>query len=154
MLSINEIRKNPVEVQVANGDSRYVLVIKRLKGGKVQLSCSCPHFSFEGWCQHSVELLCFRYDRAIFATASEHFDFEDLVLGTQLQDAAEELVAVREDFDKAVIEFEKCKTLENGIDQLDNMGVYAHLLGDAAAELASALATLKSRLKRIDSGVK
>jgi hypothetical protein len=146
--AISELGRNPVEFTVAEGGQSHQISAERGPSGKVWLTCQCDDGHANGWCQHRIELLCFRYDQIGTTTAEARRAFEAIVTGTTLGNAGR-------DADRALSAFAQCLKVfdqrrpANPVGR--DLGKFTDLVSDlatAAGELEDALGNLRRLLER------
>jgi hypothetical protein len=147
MTPFGELTRNPVMLSVSDSGGTHRVVAERGKGGKVWLKCDCRDGAAEGWCQHRVDLICFRYDAAPAADAELRRAFERIVTGTAVFNTGR-------DADCALRAFNKCLEVFDGRRPADilrgNLGKFTDLISDLAAssgELEDALGQLRRLLE-------
>ena len=146
MAPLGELTRNPVMVTIVDAAGTHRVVAERGKSGKVWLKCDCHDGAAEGWCQHRVDLICFRYDAAPAADAELRRAFEGIVTGTSVFNAGR-------DADRALRAFNECLQVFDGRRPADimrgNLGKFTDLISDLAAssgELEDALGQLRRLL--------
>jgi hypothetical protein len=150
MLTRSELPENPVVLAVHDADGRkHTVTTERIRGGKIRMVCTCDDCRSHGWCRHQVELLCMRYDAVTSRSEDAEFHFEDIVMGTPLADAADEVDVALADYESALraLDQKRPAGFEDG-----KLRVTAELATDVA-EAATHLDTAIARFrKRLDSG--
>jgi hypothetical protein len=149
MVALPDLGRNPVALTAVDSDGSHSISAERGPGGKVWLTCQCAESIEEGWCQHRLDLLCFRYGALPKADAGTLRAFEQIVAGTALGDAGLSADRALSAFDECLRVFDKSRPARiAGRD----LGKFTDLVSDLAAcagELEDALGTLRRLLERI-----
>jgi hypothetical protein len=143
MVPFGELVRNPVMISLSDESGASRVSAQRGKGGKVWLKCDCRDGAAEGWCQHRVDLLCFRYDAAPAADADLRRAFEGIVGGTSVLDAGRSADRALRAFNECLVTFDRRRpaNIARG-----NLGKFTDLISDLAAsagELEDALGQLR-----------
>jgi hypothetical protein len=147
MLSRSELPENPVALAVQDTDGRtFTVTTERVRGGRIRMTCSCSPSVAEGWCRHQVSLLCLRYDDVVDGGDSSEFHFEDIVMGTPLADAADEVDVAMEEYERALASMDASRPQGFDSHGLQALSDRAGDLADAAGQLAKAVDRLKKKL--------
>jgi hypothetical protein len=146
MVPLGQLVRNPVMISVSDTSGASRVSAQRGKGGKVWLTCDCRQGIAEGWCQHRVDLLCFRYDAAPAADAELRSAFEPIVGGTSVLDAGRSADRALRAFSECLSTFDRRRpaNIARG-----NLGKFTDLISDLAAsagELEDALSQLRKVL--------
>jgi hypothetical protein len=144
MLSRSELPENPVALTVAAPDGVFSVVTERIIGGRIRMACPCAEGAAQGWCGHRLRLLCLRYDDVVGQGPDDEFRFEDIVIGTPLADAADEVDLTLAEFAEARRALDERSA--GRIADLPALATAAGRLSDLARELDRALERLKRRL--------
>ena len=148
MAILSDLARNPVTFTVEDGSGLHSISAERGQAGKVWLTCQCAASVADGWCQHRIDLLCFRYAGVKDADAETRHAFEQIVTGTTLHTAGR-------DADRALKAFDECLRIFDERRPTDvhgnNLGKFTDLISDLAAcasELEDALGTLRRLFER------
>lgn len=149
--TLGQLCQNPVAFRVGpTGDSAVTITAERLDGGQVRMTCTCQERTKQGWCQHCVDLLCFRFDNIVIAGDAPTSAFRAIVSGTGLQHDARGVQAAAEKFNTSLKSFEGLRPHEvSGV----NLHHFTDLVTDlavTASELEEAIGRLQRRLDRAD----
>jgi hypothetical protein len=148
IVAIGGLSRNPVEFTVTEAGQSHAISAERGPSGKVWLTCQCDDSHLNGWCQHRVDLLCFRYERTGDSTGEARRAFEAIVTGTTLGNAGR-------DADRALTAFGQCLKVfdqrrpEHPVGR--DLGKFTDLVSDlatSAGELEDALGNLRRLLER------
>lgn len=101
MLTRSELLENPAVLTVSARDGPHTVTTERLRGGRIRMTCTCADGARQGWCLHRVRLLCLRYDDVVGSSQDGELRFEEIVTGTPLADAADELELAIADYESA-----------------------------------------------------
>lgn len=148
MLTRSELPENPVALAVRDSDGRkHTITTERVRGGKVRMSCTCDAGRAQGWCRHRIELLCMRYEAVVSRNEDAEFHFEDIVMGTPLADAADEVDVALADYEAALraLDEKRPAGLDGG--KLRIVAELAADLAEAATQLDTAIARFRKRLE-------
>jgi hypothetical protein len=147
MLTRSELPENPVVLAVRDDDGRkHTVTTERVRGGKVRMTCTCDASRSQGWCRHQIELLCTRYDAVANRSEDIEFHFEDIVMGTPLADAADEVDVALADYEAALRSLEQTRPAGLEGAKLRVVADLAADLAEAAGQLDAAIARFKKRL--------
>lgn len=148
LLPLSALLKNPVEIVVSDKGGDHSISAERGKNGKVWLTCQCAASLADGWCEHRLDLICGRFDRAPKLSAETRRAFGQIVDGTSLHRAAL-------DADRALKAFAECLAVFDARRPARvvgrDLGKFTDLVSDLAAcasELEDALGTLRRLLER------
>ena len=137
MLRFHELEHNPVRVTCSDdSDTAYEVVAMRLRGGVVQMTCQCQHYSQEGWCRHCLALFT---DQRVFTDAKHREAFDRLVGATYLQEAAVKLINALEAFATVYRQMESVRPTQISSAELTKFAVQAGRAASSADDLAEAL---------------
>jgi uncharacterized Zn finger protein len=138
MLRFHELEQNPVRVTCSDeSDATYEVVAMRLRGGVVQMTCQCQHYSRGGWCKHCLALFT---DQEVFTDTKHREAFDRLVGATYLQEAAVKLINALEAFATVYRQMESARPTQISSDELTKFSVQAGRAASSADDLAEALA--------------
>jgi hypothetical protein len=144
MLSRSELPENPVALTVAAAEGVFNVITERIVGGRIRMACSCAESGVEGWCGHRLRLLCMRYDDVVGQSADDEYRFEDIVIGTPLADAADEVDLALSEFAEARRALDERSAAR--LADLPALAAAASRFADVARELDRALDRLRRRL--------
>jgi len=145
MLRFHELRQNPVSVAFRDETGATITVlVERLRQGLVKMTCECQRQSETGWCKHCLAVFS---DREIFENDKHRQAFEQIVGGTRLEDAANELTTALEAFAVAYrnLKFDRPSDLDPG--RLKHFAHQAHHASTTAGHLALAIEEFAKELR-------
>jgi hypothetical protein len=145
MFHLKDLKKNPVSVRyVEDTDKIFEIVAERLRRGRVQMVCSCSGQREAGWCRHLVGVLC---DRGQFESEDDKIAFNNVVIGTAVEEAAFDLEHILERFATSYREVMELRPKTLSAKQLREFGHAAGEAGKYALGLAGAIDRFISHLK-------
>jgi hypothetical protein len=147
-LPLPELKRNPVELTVTDGELVHSISAERGKSGKVWLTCQCAQSRAEGWCRHRLDLLCQRYGPETGGSAESRSAFERIVSGTPLSDAGHRVDGAMKAFGDCLEVFDARRPRQI---VGPSLGKFTDLVSDLAVcsgELEEALGNLRRLLER------
>ena len=137
MLRYAQLLQNPVSVSVCDKTgATFTVRAERLRQGRVKMSCECPRQLAAGWCQHCLAVFS---DQEIFESGKQRRAFRDIVNGTYLESAANEVTKALDDFAAAYRQMKFDRPAELDLSQLNNFAKRAYQAGETASHLAQVL---------------
>jgi hypothetical protein len=146
MLTKSELTRTCVAMTVEDATGRHLVTTRRGRGGQVSMSCTCEAHGAEGWCLHQVDLLSLRYGAVVEQDNDAEFHFEDIILGTALAEAADEVDVALASHRDALAALARHQTADMSSDALLLLADRAADVSDASRILATSLGRLRRKL--------